>query len=589
MSDAAGTAMQEADSTFIAPVPPPKLAKASGKGRTDRSAKRLRDDEWQSYIQERRRQYNTSLQHHGTAPLPDLGSNAPDDLTGIALSGGGVRSATFGLGVLQALARHDLLRRFDYLSTVSGGGYLGSSLTWLTSKTVTEADDSAPLFPAEGFGLGPSREANGPLGVDYSNGDAVAPFPYGTNDPREEPEPDGSRAEGAMLRYLRQHGNYLTPGKGITLTSIIVVLLRGIILNLLVWVPIIAGLMWLLIWASANLVPVSLGGLVSSISPPLRPDDPQSPKLFSFGVMLAVAAVLLVGCILAFVVYSLATYSFHGSGRWLDGTKYMWRRVFERWMRVPFWAIGVLLLLASVPFVVGSLHGWLLGSSFSVIGLTSGLLAFMRTMQRPKSRAERQASWAIPSSWIASIGAAFLLYGVLLVSYAFGWWAEEGSPILGASPFWLLLVAFGLAIVTGWAVDLNLITIYRFYRDRLMEAFLPDVEHALRNETALARRADSAALSSMCDPARAVGPYHIINTNLVLTESDERTYRLRGGDSFILSPLYCGSNATGWQPTREFMNNELTLPTAMAISGAAANPWAGSAGAGVTRNSLVSG
>ncbi len=83
--------------------------------------------EWQSYIQERRRQYNTSLQHHGTAPLPDLGSNAPDDLTGIALSGGGIRSATFGLGVLQALARHDLLRRFDYLSTVSGGGYLGSS------------------------------------------------------------------------------------------------------------------------------------------------------------------------------------------------------------------------------------------------------------------------------------------------------------------------------------------------------------------------------------------------------------------------------------------------------------------------------
>ena len=36
------------------------------------------------------------------------------------------------------------------------------------------------------------------------------------------------------------------------------------------------------------------------------------------------------------------------------------------------------------------------------------------------------------------------------------------------------------------------------------------------------------------------------------------------------------------------MNNELTLPTAMAISGAAANPWAGSAGAGVTRNPLVS-
>ena len=256
-------------------------------------------------------------------------------------------------------------------------------------------------------------------------------------------------------------------------------------------------------------------------------------------------------------------------------------------MRIPFWLIGVLLLVASVPFAVGGLHGWLLGSSFSLIGLASGLLAFVRTMQQPKSRAEKQASWAIPSSWIASFGAAFLLYGVLLVSYAFGWWAQGGAPVLGVAPSWVLAGAVAMAIVTGCAVDLNLITIHRFYRDRLMEAFLPDADKALRNETGPAQQADSAALSSMCDPSRPVGPYHLINTNLVLTASDERTYRLRGGDSFVLSPLYCGSNATGWQPTRKFIDNELTVPTAMAISGAAANPWTASGGIGVTRNPLV--
>jgi hypothetical protein len=91
----------------------------------------------------------------------------------------------------------------------------------------------------------------------------------------------------------------------------------------------------------------------------------------------------------------------------------------------------------------------------------------------------------------------------------------------------------------------------------------------------------------MCDPDRPVGPYHIINTNLVLTKSNERTYRIRGGDNFMLSPLYCGSNATGWQPTEDYMGDELTLPTAMAISGAAANPWTASGGVGVTRNPLV--
>ena len=52
---------------------------------------------------------------------------------GLALSGGGIRSATFNLGVLQALAQLDILRRFDYLSTVSGGGYIGSCLSSLLS------------------------------------------------------------------------------------------------------------------------------------------------------------------------------------------------------------------------------------------------------------------------------------------------------------------------------------------------------------------------------------------------------------------------------------------------------------------------
>jgi hypothetical protein len=46
---------------------------------------------------------------------------------GLALSGGGIRSATFCLGIVRALARNKVLHRFDYLSTVSGGGYIGSA------------------------------------------------------------------------------------------------------------------------------------------------------------------------------------------------------------------------------------------------------------------------------------------------------------------------------------------------------------------------------------------------------------------------------------------------------------------------------
>lgn len=54
------------------------------------------------------------------------------NLTGLAFSVGGIRSATFNLGVLQALAELKLLHRIDYLSTVSGGGYIGG---WLAAWT----------------------------------------------------------------------------------------------------------------------------------------------------------------------------------------------------------------------------------------------------------------------------------------------------------------------------------------------------------------------------------------------------------------------------------------------------------------------
>ena len=59
----------------------------------------------------------------------------PRNLIGLAFSGGGIRSATFNLGVLQGLQELDLLRHVDYLSTVSGGGYIGSWLAGNARRT----------------------------------------------------------------------------------------------------------------------------------------------------------------------------------------------------------------------------------------------------------------------------------------------------------------------------------------------------------------------------------------------------------------------------------------------------------------------
>ena len=59
------------------------------------------------------------------------GAASGDGLAALCLSGGGIRSAAFSLGVVQALARHRLLGEFHYLSTVSGGGYTGCFLSAL--------------------------------------------------------------------------------------------------------------------------------------------------------------------------------------------------------------------------------------------------------------------------------------------------------------------------------------------------------------------------------------------------------------------------------------------------------------------------
>ncbi|WP_205736538.1 patatin-like phospholipase family protein [Achromobacter mucicolens] len=83
------------------------------------------------------------MTQHSTEPAPPPSIDAqcrlrreayPDSVAfdtsrwGIALSGGGIRSATFCFGLIKALAKQDIFRRFDLMSTVSGGGYIGSTI-----------------------------------------------------------------------------------------------------------------------------------------------------------------------------------------------------------------------------------------------------------------------------------------------------------------------------------------------------------------------------------------------------------------------------------------------------------------------------
>ena len=104
--------------------------------------------------------------------------NRPERL-GLALSGGGIRSATFCLGVLQAMAKNRLLRKVDFLSTVSGGGYIGSFLGALFVRP----PESNP----------PSPQSKEP----------IAKVEAALKDPLSEP-----------IEWLRENGRYLAPHGG---------------------------------------------------------------------------------------------------------------------------------------------------------------------------------------------------------------------------------------------------------------------------------------------------------------------------------------------------------------------------------------
>jgi hypothetical protein len=128
--------------------------------------------------------------------------DAPEgNLVGLSLSGGGIRSASFNLGILQGLASRDALWAFDYLSTVSGGGFIGS---WWSAWLSREKRDPGDVFP-QPEELEPQRRRETARLLDKrGRSRAVPALPDGSLIARRE-DP---------IHFVRLFSNYLTPKKG---------------------------------------------------------------------------------------------------------------------------------------------------------------------------------------------------------------------------------------------------------------------------------------------------------------------------------------------------------------------------------------
>jgi len=164
--------------------------------------------------------HKTELSSKLVPKIYQLIHKLPSARSALCLSGGGIRSGTFNLGVLQGLARNGQLGEFDFLSTVSGGGFIGS---WLTAWIHRAGIDAITE-------LGRPRPVN------------------------KEGEPTPLNPEPKPVENLRVYSNYLTPRKGILSAdtwTLIAVYLRNLLLNWLVFLPaIMFALMVPRIWAA---------------------------------------------------------------------------------------------------------------------------------------------------------------------------------------------------------------------------------------------------------------------------------------------------------------------------------------------------
>jgi len=147
------------------------------------------------------------LQAERTALAAGATTAAPT--SALCISGGGIRSATFALGALQGMAEHGLLKQFDYLSTVSGGGYIGGWLSAWKQRAGSVDKVAAAL----------RRDAT--------------PATDGTSDP---------------LQHLRDYNSYLTPRAGAfssDLWTVIATVARNILLNWIVLIPLLMAALML--------------------------------------------------------------------------------------------------------------------------------------------------------------------------------------------------------------------------------------------------------------------------------------------------------------------------------------------------------
>jgi hypothetical protein len=603
----------------------------------------------------------------------------------LCLSGGGLRSATFGLGVLQGLARCGLLDRFHYLSTVSGGGYIGSWLSaWIKNDPRGIRGVVAELKRRPDSALNP------------------------------EPRP---------IRHLREFSNYLAPKTGLTSVdfwTLITTFIRNMFLNWLVLISWLAAAMMIpRLYLSAILLPPA--GWEAS------PNYAQIVHRYDAGLnILLVVAVALIATAMAYAIidvpstgnarlsqrrflkfrqlpllvaslilavwwavfrnihgsepfsatdwlfkfirFSIASYlaggllvilfrlfhpqkarpgllihslfrlltilltaAFAGLGLWTIATRIFFAPADNALNYVCFAPALILAVLLLVNFLFTGLASWVTededrewwGRSAAWIVITIvgwivvnvivlwGAQAITATTTGNQLEVFLGQVHASPEAkgLLGAFGGVTAIAGALLalrskLSNTFGKKAGFQSLLVGVAIVffvllslvisWLLLLLGSLSwlqnpndwlrqlfvvcfltgatllfgLVMGFFVNANKFSLHASYRTRLIRAFLaaPRITRRPHLFTGFDPE-DNIALHELSSEK----PLHVINGALNLVKGEQLAWQERRAESFTMSRLHCGSFRAGYRPSVEY-GKGITLGTALAISGAAANP-----------------
>jgi len=553
-------------------------------------------------------------------------------LIGLAFSGGGIRSATFNLGVLQALNSVGIFKCVDYLSTVSGGGYIGSCVSALYASIDKETQEDAPSNNDDSL-----DDKDKDKNTDISN---ISIFPF---------EHTQGERESAVFRYLRNHANYLAPEGFIDALRIPAILLRGIIVNFLVLLPYLLFASILTVW----LMPT-----VNHIA------GTETVKVF--GLFQPTNRFILTKYLIGFFIVAMALFPlFFMFTRSLDPKKNL--SAWNQRERIGKLIGGYIVVIAVVafaelqPIAIQFIHDFETESFDSIdlsifSGAVGAVFAMFANHLLPKIT---KLTGALSVYFIGAIGfvTMWLVY-LALCSAAVDWdittheividnvhrfindyerlqliiiasivivigyeWLKGRVAFINTLSSMILIYAFVIGSLAACAyhhfvneipiaklstadlkaehlellanystigfilwlyslacVDVNFTSIHRFYRDKLSKAYIigvkdkKDKNHGKFKNQVI--HTDGVKLSSL-NSYRA--PYHLINTLLNLEKTTESHLNGRRGDFFLFSKNYIGGEITGYCQTKnmEAASRHVDLATVMAISGAAAAPNSG--------------